>query len=296
MKKIYIVFILSCSINVLQSQNFQGKAYYESKTNATLNMEGREISEEQKKMIQERMKQALEKTYVLTFNQSEATYKEEEKLQQPGTTGGGGGAFVMMGGFSSGGYYKDIKRGIYYDQREMFGKNFLIKDTLSKLQWKLENETKQIGNYTCFKATAIKPVDQLDFRSMRRKNNNEEKKDEAVKDSVKTSSLFGEVDIPKEIAVTAWYTPEIPISQGPGEYWGLPGLILEVSADRTTILCSKIVMNPKEKEVIEAPSKGKEITQKEYNDIMIKKMEEMREMYDGGRNGRNGGMQLRIGG
>ena len=50
--------------------------------------------------------------------------------------------------------------------------------------------------------------------------------------------------------VEAWYTPQIPVGHGPAEYWGLPGLILEVSAGNTTMLCSKIVMNPAEKEKI----------------------------------------------
>lgn len=94
-----------------------------------------------------------------------------------------------------------------------------------------------------------------------------------------------EIEIPKEIEVVAWYTPQIPINQGPGEYWGLPGLILEVNEDRTTILCSKIVMNPEEKEEIKVPSKGKEVTREEYTETVKKKMEEMREMYGGGRGG-----------
>ena len=87
--------------------------------------------------------------------------------------------------------------------------------------------------------------------------------------------------MPEDIEVTVWYTPQIPVSQGPGEYWGLPGLILEVNADRTTILCSKIVMNPEEKTEIKQPSKGKEVTKEEYNTIVKEKVEEMREMYRG---------------
>ena len=152
MKKIYapLILLLSATAMQLHAQGFQGKAYYESKTNVEFNLDGREISEEQKKMIQERMRQAFEKTYILTFGPSESIYKEEERLQQPGA-GGGRGFTMMAAGFSSGGYYKDIKQGIYYDQREMFGKNFLVKDTLNKLAWKLGKKKKKIGNYTCFK-------------------------------------------------------------------------------------------------------------------------------------------------
>jgi GLPGLI family protein len=77
--------------------------------------------------------------------------------------------------------------------------------------------------------------------------------------------------------VEAWYTPQIPVSHGPLEYWGLPGLILEVSAGNTTMLCSKITLNPEQKIKIEAPSKGKEITKKEYKKTIISKMQEFRD-------------------
>ena len=96
-------------------------------------------------------------------------------------------------------------------------------------------------------------------------------------------------EMPKEINITAWYTPEIPVSQGPDSYWGLPGLILEVNDGKTTILCSKVVMNAKEKVEIKAPSNGKVVTQKEYDETVIKKMEEMSEMNPG-----RGGMQIRM--
>lgn len=77
--------------------------------------------------------------------------------------------------------------------------------------------------------------------------------------------------------VEAWYTPMIPINQGPGEYWGLPGLILEVSVGSTTMLCSKIVMSPKEIMKIKAPVKGEVVAKMEYNKIIIHKMKEFRE-------------------
>ena len=76
--------------------------------------------------------------------------------------------------------------------------------------------------------------------------------------------------------VVAWYSPQIPVSQGPLEYWGLPGLILEVSYDKTTMLCSKIIMNPEEKTKIKAPDKGKIVSKNEYQEIISGKMQEMR--------------------
>ena len=101
-----------------------------------------------------------------------------------------------------------------------------------------------------------------------------------------------QIEVPKEVVVTAWYTPEIPVNQGPEGYWGLPGLILEVNDGKTVILCSKIVLNPKEKVEIKAVSKGKVVSQKEFDEIMIKKMEEFRDMNQsrGGNGGMGGGM------
>lgn len=278
---------------ITAQQDFQGKAYYESKTTMDLdNFGGREISPERKKMIMERMKSFLEKSYTLTFNKTESIYQEEEQLEAPGQ---GRGFGVMMGSFTAGPQYKNVKDNSFLQEQDMFGKQFLITDSLPKLNWKMTGETKQIGQYMCMKATTLKPVDAMDFRSMRRreepkKKENENADAEKKQDSTQTAStnLLDEIEVPKEIEVTAWYTMQIPVSQGPGEYWGLPGLILEVSADRTTILCSKIVLNPAEKEEIKAPSKGKEVTKEEYSEIMKNKMEEMREMYRG-RGGRNGG-------
>ena len=168
---------------------------------------------------------------------------------------------------------------------------FLVKDTLPKLEWKLEGETKQIGSYMCFKATAVRPVSQSDFRNYRRKPEDDKKVDstEVKKEESKTTNFTDGWEMPKEVVVTAWYTPDIPINQGPDKYWGLPGLILEVNDGKTIVLCSKIVMNTKEKKEIKAPSKGKVVTQAEYDKIVTEKMAEMREMNQGqGGRGRRG--------
>ena len=284
-----IKLYVSCAVFFISmfsfaQKDFQGKAYYQTKTTMDLDgFGGQQMSEQRKKQIMERMKSFLEKTYILTFTQTESTYKEDEKLAAPGSRGFG----MMMSSFAGGQQYKNVKEKLILQEQEFFGKQFLISDSLPNLEWEMGSETKQIGQYMCFKATAIKKVDEFDWKSMRRKSKDkDEKKDgETVKDSTKTEvASLDDIEVPEDIVVTAWYTPQIPVNQGPGDYYGLPGLILEVSADKTTILCTKIILNPEEKEILEKPSKGKVVTRKEYNDIMKKKMEEMREMY-GGRRG-----------
>jgi len=74
--KIFVSAIIMLLTTLTFAQkDFQGKAYYFSKT--TLDMEnfgGRQMSEQQKKQIAERMKSMFEKTFILTFNNEESIY------------------------------------------------------------------------------------------------------------------------------------------------------------------------------------------------------------------------------
>ncbi|MDN3678045.1 GLPGLI family protein [Flavobacterium paronense] len=280
-------------------KDFQGMAVYESKTSTSdfkSRFEGnKEITPEMQKMIEERMKKMFEKTFILNFDKSASIYKEEEKLDAPGQGQQGGMRMMssMMGG--GGTYYKNVKDKSYTVDKEFMGKEFLVKDSLPKLSWKMESETKMIGGYNCFKATAVRPVSQSDFRNFRPKKQEEAKEGEEKKDNKeKKTNFMDDFDLPKEITITAWYTPEIPVNQGPESYWGLPGLILEVNDGKTVILCSKIVLNSKDKAEIKASTKGKVISQKEYDETVVKKMQEMREMYDGQR-GDGNRMPIRMG-
>lgn len=277
----------------MQAQkDFQGMAVYESKTEPPKfeGMQGgREIPADMKKNFEDQMRKMLEKTFILNFDQAASIYKEEEKLESPGLQGGRMG--MVMNSFMGGGgtFYKNVKTKSYTVDKEFMGKEFLVTDSLPKLNWKMEAETKQIGGYTCYKATTIKEASKTDFRNLRPKNKDgkkpEEKKEEASKTSVAVRTNFEDnFEMPKEVTITAWYSPEIPVNQGPENYWGLPGLILEINDGRTTILCLKIVLNAKDKVDIKAPKNGKVISQKNYDETVIKKMEELREM-NGGRAG-----------
>jgi len=285
----YTLILLLFFSFTINAQNISGQAYYESKTTVDLDAFGgnREMTEEMKKMIAERMKSMLEKTYILTFNKDESIYKEQEKLD---ATPMNPGFKMMMSSYTPGAQYKNLKSGQIVEENEFFGKQFLVTDSIKHLDWQITKESKTIGQYIAFKATAVKKVDPNDYSMARPKKKDEKENAEVKKDSTQPQDPMDMIEIPEEIEVTAWFAPQIPVSNGPGEYAGLPGLILELNVYRTTLLCSKIVMNPKEAEKIEPPKKGKEVTREEYVKIVKEKTDELRENFQNrGGNGRRGG-------
>ena len=263
-KPLFVLVLLIITVNVV-AQDFQGQAEYFSKSGLELGSWGDTMSEAQKKQIQERLKNRLEKTYILKFNVEESSFVEEEKLDAIS------GATDSWGkNFAPGEKYKNVKNNTLIQEQEFYGKKFLVKDNLLKFEWNMTSESKNVGEYMCMKAVALIPSDSLtwfDFSWGKLGDN------EKATDSTQV----------RMTQVEAWYTPQIPVSHGPSEYWGLPGLILEVTADNTTMLCSKIVLNPKDKTKISAPEKGKIVNKAEYQEIIKTKMAEMRNMYSGRR-------------
>jgi GLPGLI family protein len=262
LSEFYVLLLFAILIPIATSaQEYEGRAYYSKKSTLQLGSFGATMSEAQKKQIQERLKNRLEKTFVLTFNEEESLYKEEEKIDAIS------GATDSWGkNFSPGDLYKNIKTNELVQDQEFYGKQFVVKDSLLQIKWIMSAESKQIGNYMCFKATSSVPTLDLEWYNfswdqIRNNNSSEESQEEEV----------GLTDI------IAWFTPQIPVSHGPGEFWGLPGLILEVTVGNTFMLSSKIIMNPPEKTKIEAPNKGKELAKMEYKEIITKKMKEMRD-------------------
>ena len=240
------------------AQDFQGKAYYFSKSSLELGRWGARMSEAQKKQVKARLKNRLEKTYILSFNAAESLFIEEEKVDAiSGATDSWGS------NFSRGKQYKNISENQLIQAQEFYGKRFLVKDQLLSIDWELKSESKEIGGYTCFKATAVIPKEALEWFNFNW-SDLPNPDGEAVEKDIKLSQ------------VEAWYTMQIPVQHGPAEFWGLPGLILEVSTENTTLLCSEIISNPKEKQKISPPKKGVAINIQDYRKTIMGKMLEMR--------------------
>lgn len=252
-----IAIVLLISVYSANSQNFQGKAVYKTHQKVSVKIKGNDAMQ---KRISERLKKEFQKTYTLYFNPKESFYKVDEKLEKPVKRN----RMSVMFGRGSEKTYKNISEQKITKQTELMGKLFLIKDQLQKPKWVLTEETKNIGTYKCHKATY----------SYEKKRNTMDKETGKIKSVIDT------------VQVTAWYTPQIPISNGPEKYWGLPGLILEVNQGKKTIVCTEVVLNPSEKIEITPPKKGKKVTQKEFDKIKEEKTAEMMQRFQNNRKGR----------
>ena len=268
-KTLYILtFFFSLSIS---SQDFQGQAFYKTQTSMDFGSWGDRMSAEQKKAMKERMKPFLEPVYILTFDKTKSIYQQEETLDAPGS--GGGRGWGRMWASAGGPVYKDLASKKSLQSTEFMGKKFLVSNDPDKIKWVMEKEQKMIGNYLCFKATAKVPKPKT-MTSVWRKT---EKQNDSIKDST-TDDSEGE-----HLTITAWYTPQIPVSHGPAQYGGLPGLILELTNDNTVMLCTKVVMNPEKRIQISEPKKGEFVSRVEFENIVEVKTKEMRDMWRGGR-------------
>jgi GLPGLI family protein len=253
----------------MMGQDFQGKAEYFSKfifKTDKIKLDDGEKKEEDKELqeaVKLAMKKSSEKTYTLLFNKQEAVYEENEALEQPTNPNDGFSISVKMSG--GGKKYINTKEKISLEEDEIFGKEFLIEEPLEQPKWQMVNETKKIGDYTCMKAELIIPVSEKQKQDYSDFLKREEKK----------PALF-KMEEPKDKVIVAWYTPEIPVSFGPNNYWGLPGLILEINEENLVVLCSKVVLNSKEKLKIKRPNTGDKVSKKEFDRIQKKKMDSMK--------------------
>tara|TARA_B110000503_G_scaffold116282_1_gene175247 strand:+ start:1206 stop:2039 length:834 start_codon:yes stop_codon:yes gene_type:complete len=266
MKSLFTFLLAIVTVTIFAQKNFQGKATYISKTTMDMSRFGDQMSEQQKKQMMARFKNYLEKTFTLNFNKIESSFKENVKLDAPGSTGRRWGNNNGQGSI-----YKNLKDKEMIEDVEQFSKRFLVVEPMDQPKWEMGTETKKIGQFTCYKATMVKVDNKVDWGSMFSRRGNNKKKD-----STKTVTTKEAV---KMIAVTAWYTPQIPVSSGPETYFGLPGLILEINEGRTTMLCTEIVLNPSEIIEIKKPTKGKEVNREDYNKIVKEKTEEIREQF-----------------
>jgi len=218
------------------------------------------------------LKKQMEREYTLSFTQSESNWKQIESLGSGPATASSSGAQIMVQTGSEGRLlYKNVGEQFYLEEEDLMGKSFLVMDSLRVYDWELTGNTKKIGEYEVQEAKYSRIIDSKSF-----------------------SMGMDEMELTKDtINVTAWFAPQIPVSHGPADFWGLPGLILELQNEGRTYIADRIVLNPTEPVAIEVPKKGQKISSEEYSTLADEKMQKMMKRYNG-KSGDGTRMEIRI--
>lgn len=263
-KKISLVIICLGFTFLGWTQEFSGVATYKSSSIFEMSHDSSAMSLEQMAALKQQLMKQMQKEYTLNFDRSTSSWRQTESLGAgPATASSNGMEMMIMSTDDNAMLYKNIASKQFERSTEMMGKRFIVKDELSDYNWKLTDEFKKIGSYNCQKAIYERIVDAKRFATGMEEM-------ELTKDTIKT---------------VAWFTTEIPVSNGPQYYYGLPGLILELKTGRQVLICTQIVLNPSEGVKIERPKKGKVVDQKAYDLLENEKMKEMMNRYSGSGDG-----------
>lgn len=273
-KHLFLVplIILLMNMNLSFAQNLTGRAYYKASNQLIFNLDSTEMSPTQMAEMEAMMKKPWERDFIFSFTPTESNWKQVESLESEPSGESSGEMTIMLGGNSEQILYKNIADQTYAQEQEFMGREFLIKDVLEPVEWELVNETKKIGDFTAQKATYTRIVDSQRFSTGMTEMEN-------VKDTIQ---------------VTVWFTLEIPVAHGPENYFGLPGLILEVHNGGRAFYFEKIELNPSSNPVtIVRPKLGKVVNSEEFRSMQEESMKQMMNRYQG-KPGE--GNKIRIGG
>ena len=282
MKKIQLVFGLLIALTSITTtataQMKEGKISYERKINMHRNLPDPQM----KSMVPEFRTDKFE----LIFNESVSLFRSvvDDEAPDPfaNAGGGGGGGMRMNFRMPTANTYTDMAKQMQYEERAFFEKEFLIVDSLKQYKWKLSEETKTIAKQLCKKATTMITAPQMRMRvSMGRGGENN------------TDTTANTPRAPKETELVVWYAENIPVSFGPDNYSGLPGVIMEIDQDNGATVTTAVEVSAKypKKELV-APTKGDKMNRVQFQENMQKLMQEMQR----GGGIRMGGATIRVGG
>jgi len=152
-----------------------------------------------------------------------------------------GAAMMFMGGGGGpgdavAGAFTNLTDGSYVEVREFLGRTFRIPEARPAFAWKLTGEAASFLGYPVYQAIA--------------------KQDSTT--------------------IEAWFTPDIPVSAGPAQYGGLPGLILTLAVDSNRVVYTATAVDTTAAVgKVTAPSDGSKVTRAEYDKIVAEKQAEM---------------------
>lgn len=146
------------------------------------------------------------------------------------------GGAEEAGGYAGRKYEYALHRNFDKDKKtdliETLGKVYIVDDSLHTPVWKVQNQIKEVAGYICMKAETTDPI--------------------------------------RGQKITAWFAQDIPVMAGPERYFGLPGVILELSVNdgELVVEATKVEFKPVAKELALPKAKGKKITDATYDTLL----------------------------
>jgi GLPGLI family protein len=221
---IMLVFLFTNSF--LFSQSNAGKIVYSIHISAD---EKVLKSEKVGKLYMDMSKNAADQMYVLSFKEGKSSFLKAEKLNAAKDKYEETVSKLASVMFTNDDNY-------YYDFVNRYAiietNGALVKEAVKDVNWEITSENKIISGILCYKASI-----QLEYlaRDNKIKSNN----------------------------IVAWFAPSLPYSYGPKDFYGLPGLIVQLTENKTTYLASTIELNDIEIS-IDFP-KGKTVSKEEFD-------------------------------
>jgi GLPGLI family protein len=204
MKKISLVAICILSFHCLNAQFITaGKIEFERRTNQHSFLEEGDMFDD---LIKESLPKFAVTYYDLVFDENKSLFKEGKEPENK--------KIHWSINYMSNIVFKDLANDYRISQKSLFGSEYLIRDSMFKIDWKVTNEPRTIAGFECRKAVA---------------------------------KIFDSV------IVIAFYTDEIIPASGPESFGGLPGMILGLAiprlhttwyATKLQVLDSKVQLTP----------------------------------------------------
>lgn len=222
-----IFFLIFCLLpfKLLAQQLFipNGKITFEKKVNMARTLANLGISEE----VKGTMAKYKTSNWDLCFDRTRSIYKAQKKDDTDDDL-----MYFISPGESTNELYADYANKNRVLKKSIMGEDYLLKDSIPNVDWKIMHEVRTISGYECRKAIG------------------------RINDTV---------------YVIAFYTDEILLRGGPEGFSGLPGMILGLAIPRlnTTWFATKIEAFTNFNNEIQPPSKGKKAeTDKELKKLM----------------------------
>ncbi len=199
MKQVVIVsvFLFTVCLNSKAQETFipYGKITYEKKVNLIRSYENSNIPSE----AMEKMQKYALSTWELYFYQNKSLYKPGKKEVENNSSS----FFPFSNNKQSNEIYTDYTNNKRVIKRSVMDDDYLLNDTIPKVNWKIMHDVRNIAGYECRKAIGV---------------------------------------IYDTIYVVAFYTDELLFRGGPEGFSGLPGTILGLAIPRynTTWFATKV--------------------------------------------------------